>query len=65
MSLKRNAKENVECSIRELKQAKCNLEDALQTVEKTDNKDHIKCSLDAIDEALCRAEKTVMNYVEK
>ena len=61
----KNARENVECTIKELQSAKSNLQEALSTVEKASNKEHIQNSLSAVENALNTAEQTIQNYKER
>lgn len=60
----KNARENVECSIKDLECSKRHLEQALSTVEKDVNKEKIQSSLNAVTSALDTAKCTIENYYE-
>ena len=60
----KNARQNVQCSIRDLECSKKHLEQALTTVEKDVNKQNIESSLCAVTEALDNAKSTIDNYYE-
>lgn len=60
----KNARQNVECTINDLKCSKENLEQALSTVEKDVNKKAIQNTLNAVDNALKTAQTTIDNYYE-
>lgn len=60
----KNARQNVECTIKDLKCSKENLEQALSTVEKDVNRKAIQNTLSAVDNALQTAQTTIDNYYE-
>lgn len=60
----KNARQNVECTINDLKCSKENLEQALSTVEKDINRKAIQNTLSAVDNALQTAQTTIDNYYE-
>ncbi|WP_297631675.1 hypothetical protein [uncultured Clostridium sp.] len=62
--MQRNAIQNVHCSLDELQDAKCSLEQALNTVEKPENKKMIQDSLTAVNESINCIECTIKNYKE-
>lgn len=61
----KNARENVECSVKDLQGVKSKLEEALTTVEKASNKENIQNSLNAVENALNTTEQTIQNYQER
>ncbi|WP_024614098.1 hypothetical protein [Clostridium sp. Ade.TY] len=62
--MKRNAIQNVRCSLDELKQAESMLNQATSTVEKTENKKMIEDSLCAVQDTIKKVECTISNYQE-
>ncbi|WP_286909780.1 hypothetical protein [Clostridium sp. UBA1652] len=60
----KNARQNVECSIDDLQKVKQHLDQALQSVEKQENKARIQQTCDAVQSALTKAQDTINNYVE-
>lgn len=62
--IKKNARERVESTLCNLKQEKCSLEDALKTVEKSENKHAIENTLEAVEKACQCAQTTLNNYKE-
>ncbi|MCR6514924.1 MAG: hypothetical protein ACRDCB_13135 [Clostridium sp.] len=63
--MKKNAIQNVECSLSDLKEAKADLEQAVSTVEKASNKEMIQKSLDSVCNTIKDLECTINNYQEK
>ncbi|MGL5415594.1 MAG: hypothetical protein ACRDAU_08035 [Clostridium sp.] len=62
--MQRNAIQNVNCSLGDLQDAKCSLEQALTTVEKPENKKMIQDSLNSVNESINCIECTIKNYKE-
>lgn len=60
----KNARQNVQCSVDDLQKAKNSLDQALQSVEKQENKTRIQQTCDAVQSALTKAQDTINNYVE-
>lgn len=60
----KNAKDNVQCSLNDLQKAKTSLHEALQSVEKPENKNRIQETCTAVESALTKAQDTLTNYVE-
>lgn len=60
----KNARQNVESSIKDLECSKKHLEQALSTVEKDVNKEKIQSSLTAVTQALDSTKYTIENYYE-
>ena len=52
MSLKRNAQQNVECSINELRKIESHLSDAVQTVENPATKEKIQSELSNVQNSI-------------
>ncbi len=57
--MKKNARGYVQDSFHSLQEAKNCLEQALQTVEKSDNRERIEHSLQAVEDALQKCDHTV------
>ncbi|MGL4819123.1 MAG: hypothetical protein ACRC5C_03945 [Bacilli bacterium] len=62
--MKKNAYDHVEETVNYLEQAAESLHQALQTVEKPDNRSNIEQSLSAVQEALRQADYTQTEYVD-
>lgn len=60
----KNARQNVESSIKDLECSKRHLEQALTTVERDVNKKNIEASLNAVNSALENTKCTIDNYYE-
>lgn len=62
--MKRNAIQNIRCSLDELKQAESMLNHAAITVEKSENKKMIEDSLCSVHDTIKKIENTISNYQE-
>ncbi|SHI82393.1 hypothetical protein SAMN02745163_00802 [Clostridium cavendishii DSM 21758] len=59
-----NAIENVKTAAHDLQHARQHIQDALNSVEKQENRTKIQGTLSAIDNAITSAQQTINNYME-
>ncbi|MBL4933431.1 MULTISPECIES: EscE/YscE/SsaE family type III secretion system needle protein co-chaperone [Clostridium] len=60
----KNAKEHIQSSLKDLQNARTCLQDALQSVEKPENRTKIQDTFNAVDGALTKAQDTINTYKE-
>jgi hypothetical protein len=60
----KNARESVQSSLKDLQNAKSCLQNALQSVEKPENRTKIQDTFNAVDGALTKAQDTLNTYKE-
>jgi C4-type Zn-finger protein len=63
--MQKNARQNVEGVLNTLQNSKNDLNQAINTVEKAENKQRIQQTLNAVDNALRSAQDTLSNYKEQ